>query len=289
MNLLDQIEEELLYHDVIQAAAEPWNGQYKRDKGSYKKLIKLQGTMARTLRRYFREFGERAETYIDWQAYDQLLIRIQGADDFKVDVVILEGSLGAEDTILISTLYEPIVTGVSIGADAGEAIYSRPVGLTKSSQSVQRAAKDMVADLVGKRVTDDGLIVDNPKAKYRITDKARADIRESIATSLSQGEKRQEAAERVRKIVSDPRRADIIARTESVNAYQRGMSVFARESGAKAKEWQTSSVTPGEACYENAKQGAIPLNQAFQSGHMEPTAHPNCYCATLYLYDSDIE
>jgi hypothetical protein len=34
-----------------------------------------------------------------------------------------------------------------------------------------------------------------------------------------------------------------------------------------------------EICEGNGNQGVVPIDQAFQSGHMTPPGHPGCRCA----------
>jgi hypothetical protein len=82
-------------------------------------------------------------------------------------------------------------------------------------------------------------------------------------------------------------RAEIVAITELGNAYEAGNAIVAADLMAAGlvmeKRWL--SVRDGEVdttlCKPNDEQGWIPETDAFQSGHMQPLAHPLCRCTTL--------
>lgn len=266
-------------------ATEDWSELYKEDEKNLAKLIKVESRLETIMRRYFREMSDRAETFINWYGYQEMLRQISAADDLTVDVIIVDGPIDAEDAIFIQTVFDPIAQAVALGAQSGETLYSVELGLSETSAVVQKTAKEQVAELVGKKVDPDGKIINNPKAKYKISDKTRADIRQSISTSLSLGEDQATATERLKKTIKNPKRAATIARTETVNAYQRGLLSMGLESGAVAKEWQ--SVNDTDICGVNGNQGIIKINERFASGHLAPAAHPNCRCGLRLVYPEE--
>ena len=75
-------------------------------------------------------------------------------------------------------------------------------------------------------------------------------------------------------------RSELIATTETADALSAASLNTMEDMGIDGKEW----VTVGDArvdtvdCLPNEAQGVIPVRQAFQSGHMGPTAHPGCRC-----------
>lgn len=83
-------------------------------------------------------------------------------------------------------------------------------------------------------------------------------------------------------------RAHLVAVTEVGNAYEHGNRVVAvslREMGLDMeKSWLTvgDERVCSEACEANQAQGWIHIDEPFQSGHMQPLAHPACRCTTLY-------
>lgn len=145
-------------------------------------------------------------------------------------------------------------------------------------------AKDRAAEMIGK-VWKDGQLVDNPRAKWVITDTTRDEIRllvekvmrgEMNATDLPDAIKKAGAFSRAR--------AAMIARTELMAANAQGSlaSFFAaQDAGVKVKKaWMTD----GEACdicVINEKKGAIKLEALFPDGSLAPPSHPNCECVIV--------
>lgn len=269
---------------VLILAAERWVDEYMKDPETHAKLLKLEVRIENTVNRYLAGYAQRVERYIDWFKYSVALRQVQAAEP-NIDVLIEPGEIDNEFQVFIEFVFGPINQGVSLGALASENISGRLLGLNETSEIIQRTAKELVADLVGKRVTKDGLIVDNPRAKFRITDTIRNDIREAVATSLQLGEDQQGLLRRLKKTIKNPKRAELIARTETVNAYQRGLLTAGIEGGAVGKEWETRGAN--DICVDNANEGPIPITQRFFSGHLTPTAHPNCRCGLIIIYPED--
>lgn len=289
MSGLTAAEIELNAQTAAILAAENWSKQYSKDKQTHSKLIKIDARLETALIKYFKELSERALTYVHWGMYEIRLRQISaaGEDSFTIDVLISDDSFGKEDAIFIQTTFDPIAQAVALGAQAGEKIYSVELGLSETSEVVQRTAKDLIGDLIGKKIDDNGSVIDNPKAKFRISEKTRADVRQSLSTSLTLGEDQEAAKKRLLKTIKNPKRAETIARTEAVNGYQKGLLVMGQQSGAVGKEWQ--SVNDLDICGENARQGIIALKETFVSGHSAPAAHPNCRCGLRLVYPEEIK
>lgn len=285
MDAFEAVDDEIERQDVIIKAAEKWSPQYQKHRDTFKRLLKLEARFEHDLRRYLRDYARRSSAYFNWYEYERLRYRIHAAGEFEINVLIEDGPINNEEGFLIQVLYTPIEEGVTLGGMAGEYITKREIGVSQTSEYVQDTAKRLVAQLVGKRVDENGILVDNPKAKYRITESIRKDIRQSIATSLNLGESQTDAKARVERVIRNPKRAEIIARTETVNAYQEGLLTMGRQSGAVGKQWQTVNYT--DVCGENASQGIIRINDRFVSGHTAPAAHPNCRCALVLIYPED--
>ena len=276
-------EAEIYRLDVGILAAEDWSDLYDQDPAGKTKLIKLEANMLRVLRRYFRDLGQNAHQFIDWFAYDQTLQRqINAADDFNVEVVVLEKPLHEADGVFLKIIFDEIATGAAIGAQSGETIYRRYKGFTSTTSEIQQFAREQVALLVGKRVGKDGRIEENPKAKYRISNTTREDIKESIRTSLSLGENQEAATERLRTASNNPKRAELIAQTEAVNAYQGGLLQFGKKSGAIGKESQ--ALNTKDRCADYAKEGVVPIDYKYGGQYLGPSYHPRCRCGLRLVY-----
>lgn len=282
---IEKLEDQVQRSRAVIIAAEDWAAGYHKDPENHASLIKLEAKFERDMRRYYRELADKTNLFVNWFAYEQRLREVMAADDFTVNVIV-EEVLDAEDAIMMQVLYDPIETAIFLGAAAGETVYSRPLGISKTSELIQKAAKERVATLVGKKVQD-GIIVDNPKPKYRLSDKTRQEIRESLNTSLSLRETTPEATLRLQQTIKNPKRAEIIAQTETVNAYNDGIHSYGIASGAVGHEWET--VGAKDVCAVNAAQGIIPIKEAFSSGHLKPTAHPRCRCNERLVYPEELE
>lgn len=83
------------------------------------------------------------------------------------------------------------------------------------------------------------------------------------------------------KLLADRKRT--ITKTEVVEAQQTARLEEAKTQGAKWKVWVTSGDSRvSDIDIANEAQGAIPLDKAFQSGHMRPPSHPICRCSTSF-------
>ncbi len=122
-----------------------------------------------------------------------------------------------------------------------------------------------------------------------ITESTRNMLRQTIAKGLADNIGLPAIAESIQDAYAfSPARADIIARTEiswansntSLLSYQ-----MAKADGLAVKKGWLLGPNPCPTCQANADQGAIELEEAFQSGHQCPTAHPNCECALTPVID----
>lgn len=288
MHTHDHLDRELVMIDRAILAAEDWAPDYRKDEDTFAELVKAEAGLARDLRRYFRELADdRVVSYIDWYAYAVRLNQVTAADDYSIEVIVNDDMVDVEDGLVMKFVFEEVSNAAAAGAQAGQLIYDRPIVLTSSSDAIQRVAKNVVAELVGKRVNKEGVIVNNPSAKYRVSEVTRNQIRQSIATSLSLGEDQNAAVERLRKVIKDPERAAKIAATEAVNAYQGGLHTFAQESGATKKEWQ-GLPSACKICQANIAAGEIAIDATFPSGHKYPSAHPWDRCTVRYIWPEGV-
>lgn len=279
---LKAVREEADQLGYIIKASEDWAKPYAKDPKTHAKIIKLEVKLENALVDYFKELSQRVQRAVNWSAY---MGQIQAS--FDVNVIINDDALDAEDGAIMQVMFDPILEGVYLGATAGEKIYNRPIGITQTTAAVQEAARNRIAELVGKKLNKHGVAVDNPNADYAITETTRNMIRQSVATSMSLGENYQDAISRLQNVIADPGRAGMIAATESVNAYQKGLMSFGSESGAVGKEWISSN--PDDECGDNDNQGIIDINDNFDSGDSEPAAHPNCRCSLRLVYANEME
>lgn len=295
-----ELEQEYDRTTALIRASEEWSDDYKQAPESFAKLLKAEARMQRKFTVYLKELADRSDTFINWGGYlqkiDQLKniqanARIKAADEFTVDVLIQDDAVDHEDDIVLTFMYDQIETVVVIGAGAAETIYSRDVGTAALTKIVKETARKQTAELVGKKVDSDGTIIDNPKAEYQISETTRTQIRESIRTSISLGEDKAGAVGRLTKTLKDPRRAELVAQTESVNGYQGGMLNYALAAGADGKQSQYLGPAHGkrpDICGVNADAGVIGINDEYPSGHQHPAFHPRCRCGEKFHFPDGV-
>ena len=113
-----------------------------------------------------------------------------------------------------------------------------------------------------------------------ILETTRTEIQQLIGRQSAEGWSVQRLADEIAKLAetSAPRRAVLIARTETATAYTRGSIAAWRESGVvDGVEWLTASDEVCDIC--DPMNGKIaPLGEPFEDGLMIP-AHPACRCA----------
>lgn len=146
-------------------------------------------------------------------------------------------------------------------------------------------ARKRSAEMIGKKLVK-GKLVKNPNAKFAITEKTRKLIRKDIVNALEEGESVGQLGTRLADNYSfSAARGRAIAITELSNASgTTGMEAWKLSGVVQNKQWLLSQnhVTP-DICTENAKAGAIPLNDDFPSGHQHNPAHTGCWCDTVAI------
>jgi len=142
-------------------------------------------------------------------------------------------------------------------------------------------AKRRSAELVGMRYTAEGDLIENPNAKWAITDSTRDMLRSTITTALEEGWSNDHLADELENnFAFSSSRAETIARTEIKRADTQGSLHAYKESGVvQGKESLLSfDYDDDDECQENADAGVIPLDEDFPSGDDAPPYHPNCRC-----------
>ena len=152
-----------------------------------------------------------------------------------------------------------------------------------SEQSVKWARK-RAAEMLGMKRDASGDLVDNPDARWSVTESTRNMVRDTIAKGIEENIGGDEIADNIEALGFTQDRADLIARTEIANANsQSSLEGYrgAREDGVNVKKEWLLGPNPCSVCEENAAAGPIDLDDEFPSGDDAPTAHPNCECALM--------
>ncbi|MCZ4570339.1 phage minor head protein [Rhodococcus erythropolis] len=171
----------------------------------------------------------------------------------------------AEEFDLTKAVIDAITMLTTTGAQAGELASGIYIGVSSLSQTVLVAAREQVATLVSQ-----------------VTETNRKLIREAIKQSIARGEDVAGTIERIKTVVNNPVRAEMIAQTESVNAYRTGLKNFAVETGAKTKAWE--SLEGACTTCKPLDGEVVEIGEKFSNGSDHPAAHPRCRCGVYYQY-----
>ncbi len=286
------IEREAVRLTAILAASEKWAPQYGKAPEQHADLINAEAELQLVLTKFFKNMQKQVRDYVNWQHYDYQVSLNKPATlsrdtlDYNIDVVVNSQQIDNNDTNFIKVSLKTVQKAVTAGFMAAElTAKAPPLGIPSTSALIQKLSTKQVANLVGKTVNDDGSIVDNPKAEFNVIDTVRNDIAQSVKTSLGLGETTDEAVARMAEVINPIDRAETIARTESVNAYNAGVMQFGDLSNAVGKEWDTAGAD--DICADNEDEGPIAFDDDFSSGDSEPPAHPNCRCAIRLIYQDE--
>lgn len=287
-----EFEEELIRLSAMTLATEDWSKQYSKSPTQHAVLIKNNAKLLVLLTKYYRSMANSAEDFVNWQHYNYQVSQGKPAGqlsretlDYDVSVIVNDNIIDSWDDAFIKLTLQTVTNIAAAGAKAGEEIYKVPLGIQGTDAAIQKLGTQQVAKLVGKSVQKDGKIVDNPDPDYNVGSTVRNDIAQSVKTSLALGEDKAAAIKRMQTVISNPARAERISNTESVNAFNKGTMEFADQSNAVGKEWEDAGSE--DECADNAAQGPIGIDESFDSGDDEPTAHPNCRCAVRLVYQKE--
>jgi hypothetical protein len=154
--------------------------------------------------------------------------------------------------------------------------------LARINATAQEYARRRSAEMVGMRRTADGELVENPDARWAITDTTR-DKLNRIITDIFEEENPTLAdiEERVMQAgIFDDQRATMIARTEIANAQVNANLMAWQESGlVRTISWQTSADhddSSGCNCTDNEDESPYAIGDV-----PDFPDHPNCECALV--------
>jgi hypothetical protein len=268
---MNALEHELELTTRALLASENWSPVYAHAPNQHAELIKQIAVLELAIMRYFRKLKKDVPNLVNWWYY-----KAQSVQAYNVQVMINEIQVAAQDQEFIKVIFDPIAKLQSQGAEAAGIQYGTPIEMTPTSTTIQDLTTDQVGALIGKTRNVDGQLtlmpVDNPRIEiatgkpYSIDDTTRDLINNAIKKSINLGYSQEEAAKEVGNYIADPARAQMIAETEGVRAYNLGSDAYARKAGYQGKFWTTAGAI--DYCQDNADQGVIPIDQAFGSGAM---------------------
>lgn len=266
---------------AIIKASENWSDQYRKQPEIFAKLVKSEARLERKLISFFKQMADENHKLVNWISYSS---QVRAAD---VSVIVIDDGFKEFNGLFVTTTFDDIALSAGLGALAGQDTYKLPLGLDSGSAAIQEVVRARIATLVGMKLDKTGILTPNPNAAYTITDDIRSRIQSSILTSLSLGEPVDQARDRVASVIKNPDRALLIAQTETVNAYQSGLTVFGKESGAVGKE--VDDVDADDECADYANLGPVPFDYLYGDEFDAPTFHPRCRCSRRLIYQNELD
>ena len=144
-------------------------------------------------------------------------------------------------------------------------------------------ATHRAAEMVGKRLVN-GILIENPDAKWRIDEPTRQWIREAVTEAFEEGASPAQLAKTLRgSYAFSKARAKMIAFTETGEINMRTHEAAATFSGATHKRSQLSSDhDQDDFCDDAAEAGEVPIDYDYGLGMRRPLYHPRCQCSMTY-------
>ncbi|MFD4554421.1 phage minor head protein [Streptomyces sp. NPDC058469] len=248
---------------VVIRASDDWEDDYRADPAAFKQLVKAERALERSVLTYLGGLADRVPALVQWH---QLSIRA-AADPQVIDPN--DPRLQEEKTEFFRQMYDGIESLVLLGGLSGEYLYGVQLGLNPANTLILDAARSHTGTLI-KEITATNLRL----------------IRQSIGTSIELGEDGSATIDRVQKVIANPVRSEMIARTETVNAYQIGLEQFAHLTNAVSKTWQAKQAGACRVCAP-LNDVTVAIDESFATllgPRIRPTAHPRCRCGLRYNY-----
>lgn len=212
----------------------------------------------------------------------------------QIEAILLAYSFEQWDELIpeIQVVLETTSTQVAIEAVrqvAGLAVMPEipPVQIRGYFDQVNQDAADYAeqraAEMVGKRWVD-GELVDNPDARWAITDSTREWLREEITAAFAEGMSPAQLAAAIRSSQAFSKsRAKMIAHTEIGNANMQTLESASVLAGATHKRsFLSANHDHDDICDAAAAAGEVPIDYVYAGGATRPLFHPRCKCSESY-------
>lgn len=254
--------------DLLIRASEDWHDSYRKDRKSFRELVKMESDLSYELQQHFNQYAPLLMETVDWHDYGSKV---------EVKAAAYRPSSSAQFDGFRQGMYQTFVreflSSYHIGADAQSRIQNFDLDPFSLDDRISKAAIDHAAELA-----------------KGITETTRESIAREVDKSFEQGLPVSEARDAIEELVGNADRADMIAKTESVNSFNGGVLEFGVESGAVSKTWQA---VPGACpiCDELDGQ-TVDIEESWETKYglvKAPAAHPRCRCHMVLNYENQDE
>lgn len=155
--------------------------------------------------------------------------------------------------------------------------------------AVNRDAADLAtaraAEMVGKRIVA-GVLIDNPDARWTITEPTREWLRQAITAAFEDGLSPAQLGDLIRSDYAFSKaRAELIAKTEVGNLNMWSNFASAKAMGATHKRSSLSADHDhDDFCDDAEAAGEVPIDYDYGFGFKAPLYHPRCQCAMSFYW-----
>ena len=242
---------------------EQWEQSYTSAPKSFRLLVRQEAELQASSNEYLIGLNDRVPALVDWseaklRPLTAAAVPPANSEQWK-----------EEQRLLMAAIAGHLLELYAIGGQAGEELYGIPLGITTLNEAFIAGADRYTAGLVSQ-----------------VTDTTRRKIQIAIRQSIEQGEDIDASIARIRQLVANPIRAEMIAQTEAVTGYQAGLDLFAVESGAESSTWDALL----NACHlcRPVDGITVAIGKDFTLGNGEkkkrPPGHVKCRCGRYLNY-----
>lgn len=236
---------------------EPYHPEYRKNKELFHKMLLKTVHFRSALNKFFKGQWNRAGN----------LVRLYKVTADQIEIEFINDEYWDKEDIILSADIEVEVGNLfDVGAAMALADFGSPITLNRSDLEIMK--------FLGKYTL---------KLAKDINEVTKKKIATQIRRSIGLGETRDKMADRINKIIVNPKRATTIAQTESIRTFSSARLEVGRRLGIKRKMWQTT-ISPCPICAElNNKE--IGMEELFNGELDGPPGHPNCKCHIKLVYD----
>lgn len=243
---------------------------------SHQAKLGLADSIAKVFRRQKDKASDKAQ---------HLLKSIRKSDDSEKTADEIYASLAPDFADIPATARHALETAILAGIAKGltETGTASAATISAANKTASAWASDRAAELVGMTYDVDGNLVENPNAKWAISDTTRDRLRETVKAAFEAETPKAELVKRITELDAfSESRAEMIARTEIARAQTAGNYDAWQKSGLiKSVKWLLSDDHEmPDPCDDNAGK-IVKIGEAFPTGVIFPPDHPNCMCSIV--------
>lgn len=222
------------------------------------------------------------------------LLRKSIEDDAQAFADAVIKSIQKDWESLPAQIRDPLQSSMSSGIGQGllQLEFSNAGMIASANQVAQKYAVERAAELVGMKYDDEGNLIENPDARWAISDTTRDKIRQIVVEAFTEETPMSEIEAAIQEALEEEAtgngifseaRAAMIARTEVMRSQTMGNWRVWIDSGVvKTIRWLTAEDEHVCSECEENDGAVVEIGKPFPSGDMMPgEPHPLCRCVCI--------